>query len=307
MQTARVCAPPVPFGRTILYAQAALTSPARFEPVIRDVNARGTRVRFVEAGVGPPLLLVHGYLSSHRTWEDVTPALAERFRVIAPDLPGFGESEKPSPSRYAYGFDAFADSLADVVAALGLSRVAVCGHGLGGAVGLTLAAKHPSLVDHLVLVGPHVYSARLGFMSRVAGVPIVGPVAFKQLYGRAMFRRFFKEHVYGTGEPPWHRIDTHFDLFNVPAAREAAFATTQALLDTRAIVAQVPRVTVPSLVVWGRGDRCAPIADGRRLSRELRGARFEVLESGHAPQEECPQAFAHVMTRFLVEAAGKAA
>ncbi len=284
-----------------------MTTPARFDPVTRDVNARGTRVRFVEAGDGPPLILVHGYLSSQRTWEDVMPALAQRFRVIAPDLPGFGESEKPSPARYGYGFEAFADSVADVVAALGLSRAAVCGHGLGGAVGLTLAAKHPALVDRLVLVGPHVYSARLGLMSRVAGVPVVGPVAFKQLYGRAMFRRFFRDHVYGTAEPPWARVDTHFDLFNVPAAREAAFATTQALLDTRAIVAQVPRVNVPSLVVWGRGDRCAPISDGRRLSRELRSARFEVLESGHAPQEECPEAFAHVMTRFLVEAAGKVA
>lgn len=284
-----------------------MAAPARFEPVTRDVNARGTRVRFVEAGSGPPLLLVHGYLSSQRTWEDVTPALARQFRVIAPDLPGFGDSEKPSPARYAYGFEAFADSLADVLAALGLSRAAVCGHGLGGAIGLTLAANHPALVDRLALVGPHVYSARLGFMSRVAAIPVVGPVAFKQLYGRAMFRRFFRDQVYGTPEPPWERVDAHFDLFNAPAAREAAFATTQALLDTRAIVAQVPRVTVPALVIWGRGDRCAPISDGRRLSRELRGARFEVLESGHAPQEECPDAFARVLARFLVEATGKAA
>jgi len=144
-------------------------------------------------------------------------------------------------------------------------------------------------------------------MSRVASVPVLGPVAFKQMYGRAMFRRFFREHVYGNAEPPWSRVDTHFDLFNVPAAREAAFATTLALMDTRAIVAQVPRVTVPTLVAWGRGDACAPISDGRRLARELRGARFEVFESGHAPQEECPDAFARVAHRFLAEAAGKAA
>jgi pimeloyl-ACP methyl ester carboxylesterase len=264
-------------------------------------------VRFVEAGSGPPLLLVHGYLSSHLTWEDVTPPLSSTFRVIAPDLPGFGESEKPSPSRYAYGFDAFADTLADVVAALGLSRVSVCGHGLGASVALTLAANHPAIVERLVLVAPLVYTSRLGSMARVASVPVVGAVAFKQLFGRTMFRRYFREHVYATEDIPWPRVDAHFEMFNVPAAREAAFATTLSILDTRAIVARVPRVTIPTLVAWGRADKSAPISDGRRLARELRGARFEVLESGHAPQEECPQAFVRVTERFLIEAAGKAA
>jgi pimeloyl-ACP methyl ester carboxylesterase len=283
-----------------------LSDEKNFEPKTSDLSARGTRVRFVEAGAGPPLLLVHGYLASHRTWDDVTPALAATRRVIAPDLPGFGESEKPSPSRYAYGFDAFADSLADVVAALGLTRVSVCGHGLGGSVALTVAAKYPDLVDRLVLVGPLVYAPRLGWMERAAPLPLVGPVAFKQLYGRAMFRRHFRDH-YATEDVPWPRVDAHFDLFNVPAAREAAFATTRALLDTRPVVARVPRVTVPALVVWGRADRISPLADGRRLARELRGARFEVLESGHAPHEQCPEDFVRVTRRFLTEAAGKAA
>src|SRR5690348_16775638 len=125
---------------------------ASLAPKTSDTSARGARVRLVEAGSGPLLILVHGYLSSHRTWDEVTPSMAERFRVIAPDLPGFGESEKPPASRYEYGFDAFADSLADVVAALDLGRVSVCGHGLGGSVALTLAAKYPDIVDRLVLV-----------------------------------------------------------------------------------------------------------------------------------------------------------
>src|SRR5271170_5853424 len=112
------------------------------QPIARDVAARGARIRFVEAGRGPPLLLVHDYLSSRIAWEDVLPLLATRFHVIAPDLPGFGESEKPPPSRYRYDFTAFAESLVDLVAALGLVRPSVCGHAMGGAVALTLAATH---------------------------------------------------------------------------------------------------------------------------------------------------------------------
>jgi pimeloyl-ACP methyl ester carboxylesterase len=284
-----------------------LTASPRPEPTTSDIHARGTRVRLVEAGAGHPLLLVHGYLSSHLTWAEVMGELSSSFRVIAPDLPGFGESEKPAPSRYAYGFDTFADTLADVVAALGLSRVSVCGHGLGGSIALTLAANHPDLVDRLVLVDPLVYTVRLGTMARIAALPILGPVAFKQLYGRAMFRRYFREQFYKSTSVPWSRVDTHYDLFNAPLARQAAYATTLAILDTRAVVAKVPRVVVPTLVGWGREDASSPIADGRRLVRELRGARFEVFESGHAPQEECPETFARVVKRFLLEATGKAA
>jgi pimeloyl-ACP methyl ester carboxylesterase len=173
-------------------------------------------------------------------------------------------------------------------------------------VALTLAAAYPDLVDRLVLVGPLVYAPRLGWIERAAPLPLVGPVAFKQLYGRALFRRHFRDQ-YAPSEPPLPRVDAHFELFNVPAAREAAFATTRALLDTRAIVARVPRVTVPTLVVWGRADRRSPLADGRRLARELRGARFEVLEAGHAPHEQCPEDFVRVTRRFLAETAGKAA
>jgi pimeloyl-ACP methyl ester carboxylesterase len=97
----------LPESEKAFYSRGVLSAKKEFELKTSDLSARGTRVRFVEAGAGAPLLLVHGYLSSHRTWDEVTPALSAMRRVIAPDLPGFGESEKPSPSRYAYGFDAF--------------------------------------------------------------------------------------------------------------------------------------------------------------------------------------------------------
>ena len=86
-------------------------------PITRDVAVRGARIRFVEAGDGPPLLLVHDYLSSRVAWDDALPSLSKRFQVIVPDLPGFGESEKPPPSRYRYDFDAFSESLVDLIAA----------------------------------------------------------------------------------------------------------------------------------------------------------------------------------------------
>jgi len=266
------------------------------QPMTRDVAARGARIRFAEAGRGPPLVLVHDYLASRVAWDDVLPRLSERFRVIVPDLPGFGESEKPSPSRYRYGFDGFSESLVDLLAALGLGRVSVCGHAMGGAVALTLAASHAHIVDKLVLVNPLVYPPRPDALSRIAGVPLLGPLVFKQLYGRALFRARFAGSAAA-------RRDHLFELFDVPAAREAAYATMCSMLDTRSLTASVPRVTAPTLVAWGRTNRASPVEQGRRLARELGGARFEVFDCGSSPAEEVPAAFAAAVTSFLADGA----
>jgi pimeloyl-ACP methyl ester carboxylesterase len=277
--------------------------------ITRDVAARDARIRFVEAGHGPPLILIHDYLASRVEWDDVLPGLSEHFHVIAPDLPGFGESEKPPPSRYRYDFDAFAESLVDLCAAVGLGRVSLCGHALGGAVALTLAATHAHLVDKLVLVNPLVYPPRPDPLSRVAGIPLLGPLVFKQLFGRALFRsRFLPRSPGGAGSAngaPSRRVDHLFELFDVPAAREAAYATMQAMLDTRPLTASVPRVTTPTLVAWGRTNRASPVEHGRRLARELGGARFEVFDCGTSPAEECPGPFTASVIAFLSEGSGR--
>ena len=100
------------------------------------------------------------------------------------------------------------------------------------------------------------------------------------------------------------RVDHLFDLFDVPAAREAAYATMRAMLDTRPLTASVPRVSAPTLVVWGRSNRSAPVEQGRRLARELGGARFEVFDCGRSPAEECPEAFTRAVVSFLANDAG---
>jgi pimeloyl-ACP methyl ester carboxylesterase len=268
---------------------------------LRDVAARGARIRFVEIGEGPPLILIHDYLASHVAWDDVLPRLAENFRVIAPDLPGFGESEKPPPSRYRYDFEAFCESLADLIAAVGLGRVSICGHAMGGAVALTLAATYAHVVDKLVLVNPLVYPPRPDKLSRMASIPLLGPLVFKQVLGRSLFRnRFRPEGDTGQDDAASRRVDHLFDLFDIPAAREAAYATMLAMLDTRPLTASVPRISAPSLVIWGRGNRDAPVEQGRRLARELKGARFEVFDCGRSPAEERPELFANTVTSFLV-------
>jgi pimeloyl-ACP methyl ester carboxylesterase len=272
------------------------------ERVTRDVTARGVRMRVVEAGSGPPVVLIHDILVSHLEFEGVIDLLAAHLRVLAPDLPGFGQSEKPSPARYSYGVESFAEAMVDMIAGLGLGRVSVVGHSMGGAVAITLAAEHPELVERLVLVDALSHPFRLDFKSRLTTAPIVGRFLFKQLYGRRAFRRFFRENVFtASDELPLERIDRYYDLFNTPAARESAHAVLQAIRDTRPVVARVTRITAPTLVVWGRRDRLGPPVYGQRLAREIPGARFDVLDTGHAPHEERPVEFVDSLLRFFAE------
>jgi pimeloyl-ACP methyl ester carboxylesterase len=270
--------------------------------VIRDVSARGVRTRVLEAGSerAPALLLVHGLFTSHRSFEDLIDDLAVRFHVIAPDLPGFGESEKPSPARYAYGVEAHAESLADLIAAFGVGRASVLGHAMGGAVALTLAAEHPELVQRLVLEDALVYPYPMGFWARLPLVPVLGSFAFKQLYGRRIFRAMCRDEVYSPeSPPPLERVDWHYDMLNTPSARESAHAVMLATLDTRAVVARLSRIVAPALVLWGRDDRVFPVASAHRLAREIPGAKLEIMDAGHAPHEERPREFLALLTEFL--------
>jgi pimeloyl-ACP methyl ester carboxylesterase len=214
-------------------------------------------------------------------------------------LPGFGASEKPDPQRYAYGWDAFADSVADMIGGLGLGRVHVCGHAMGGGVALALAARHPALVHKLVLVDALVYPIDEHYLDRAGRVPLAGGLLWRQLMGHALFRTYVEGSVYaGCTKVPAGRVDALFASFDDPAARQAAHATIVAKADTRPLVARLPRLNAESLVVWGRDDRMAPVEHGRRLARALKG-RFEVLECGRCPPDEEPAAFAAVVASFL--------
>lgn len=270
------------------------------ERVLRDVNARGVRMRVLEAGSGPPLLLVHGFLVSHHSFDDVIDAFARRFRVIAPDLPGFGESEKPSPTRYPYGIEGFSESMADLIAAFGVGRVSVVGHAMGAAVALTLAAEHPELVTRLVVEDALCYPFPLSLRGRLPLLPVLGGMIFKQIYGRRTFRAYFREEVFGPNASlPLDRIDLHYDFFNGPSARESAYAVLRSMLDTRPIVARLTRIMTPTLVVWGRDDRLFPAQSAQRMARGLPKAKLEIMDAAHSPHEERPREFVELVTQFF--------
>lgn len=277
-------------------AQPTLDSPS----TTRDVTASGVRLRVVERGQGPVLVLLHSLFMDHSTWSAVALELSRDHHVITPDLPGYGESEKPASNRFAYDIEAFTSAIADLYAALSLGRAAVLGHGLGGAVALTLAARHPELVSELVLVDALAEGAEPWLYGRLAHVPLAGSLVFKQLLGRGLFGAYFRQLFLADGARiPDARLDQYYESFNTPAARGSVLATLRATVDTRAVAAQTSRIQTRTLVLWGHRDRLLPPSVGQRLAREIRGARFELLDAGHAPQEERPRELSDAVRRFL--------
>jgi pimeloyl-ACP methyl ester carboxylesterase len=270
--------------------------------VYRDVTASGVRVRVSESGSGPTLLLLHGLFLDNTTWNGMREILSEHHRVVTPDLPGFGTSEKPHPSRFAYSIESYAEVVADLYAGLELGRATLVGHCLGGAIAITLAARHPELVSELALVAATCEPPRLGAYGRLGLLPVVGGLVLKQLWNRQIFRAFFREQLLGPGSAVGGDvIDAYYTAFNEPAARTSAHETLSAWLDTRPLATRVSGLRLPTLVAWGNADRVVPASVGQKLARSIPDARLELLDAGHLPQEERPVELASVMLRFVGE------
>jgi len=267
-----------------------------------DLLGSGVRLRVYEQNPEAPIpiVLLHGLFIDARTWDRTAESLALDHRIIYPDLPGFGESEKPPPSRFGYSIDAFVDVLIDLFGGLGLRRAVVIGQDVGGAIALSLAARHPELVRGLVLLCASCQPPAVSSPERALLLPVLGGVFTKQLLGRAVYRSLFRHWLLSSPKAlDEARIDAFFEPLSSPSGRGSLLATLRHTSDTRLVRAQTARLSTPTLVVWGRQDRSFPVSEGQKLARSIRGAGFELLDAGHLPQEECPEALARSIRRFV--------
>jgi pimeloyl-ACP methyl ester carboxylesterase len=128
----------------------------------------------------------------------------------------------------------------------------------------------------------------------------LGGLVFKQLVGRSAFKTLFTESILASQTRIGRaRIDAYYSAFNSPAARGSALAALRGTADTHSLTASTRRVKAPTLVVWGRHDNVYPAAYGQRLARQITDAGFELMDAGHAPQEESPDELAAILGRFL--------
>ena len=257
------------------------------------VQAGPHRLRYLETGGGPPLILVHGLGSNAmQEWGRLMAPLGQKYHVYAPDLPGFGRSERPAAADY--GIPMQVEAMRAFMAAVGVSKARVAGISMGGWIVARLAGEHPEQVERLVLV------AAAG-MRPTDAAPIPAEVLFPRDEDGVRRLAAAVRH-----KPPAMPSFLVRDILErrlreewiVRRALESMAAGRDWLDDTLA------RADMPVLIVWGRQDRLIPVAYAAPLQAEFPHAALKVLDGcGHVPIADCPEAFDPEMTAFLAGAA----
>jgi pimeloyl-ACP methyl ester carboxylesterase len=275
------------------------------EAQLRGAEVDGLRLHYVMEGRGPAVVLVHGLGGFAESWRHNIPALSRVATVFAVDLPGFGQSSKP-PARYHLADSARA--LHGFIQAMGLGRVAIVGHSLGGAVGLTYALTHPARVERLALIGALVPGAgyRPSWPYRVAALHVVGELlalcACAPFYRAALARCF---HRPVAAEVDFLVRESYTERTS-PEAKAAYLATLRDV--RRDIVEHAPdyrralaSLDAPVLLIHGKQDRIVgPLVCGE-AAETLPRARVRWIDAcGHFPQIEHADVVNSWLTEFLV-------
>ena len=265
----------------------------------RDIEISGSKVHLVESGAGFPVVLVHGSPTSSFLFRHQIAALSERFRVIAPDLAGFGRS--PVAARGPI-FRAQADMLRGLLDHLGLDRYALLGHDWGGPISMACAVRRPEQVSRLVLVNT---SLRPDFRPPWYWKPFVAPLAGELLV--------VKLNLFGYGLPLMMRAARERALhrrYLAPLASPGTRTTVLALerlegypAMMQEVVDALPRMRVPTLILWGEPDGYFRRPEMDRVHALIAHAEVRPIPGGgHFPQEDAPEVVTDALLAFFRDA-----
>jgi pimeloyl-ACP methyl ester carboxylesterase len=257
---------------------------------VEIVRAHGLEVAYRRVGTGPPLVFVHGAAEDGRAWQPQLAALADEFTVVAWDEPGAGRS---SDLPAQFGLADYARCLATLIDGLALGRAHVAGLSWGGTVVLELYRHHPELVASLILVDT--YAGWKGSLpeeevrARVAGVleSIAAPAESFDPTFSGLF----------AGDPPAEFVpllDEMASAVRPRSLRNLLFVMAEA--DQRAIL---PRIAVPTLLIWGEDDARSPLSVAREFEQAIPDAQLVVIpDCGHVSNLEQPGRFNHAVREF---------
>ena len=275
-------------------------------PEVRFVTVHGHRRAYVQTGSGPALLLLHGLACDHRTWAPVIEKLARRYTVIAPDLLGHGLSDKP---RADYSVGGYANGMRDLLTILGIDKVTVVGHSLGGGVAMQFAYQFPERTERLVLVAPG------GLGQDVSpAVRAISLEAFEWAMGVATLPGM-RQVLTGalrtlarlplTATRDLGEAAGIVDSFQDPAARRAIRHVVSHVVDLRGqVITMLDRAylteAMPLCVIWGADDMVIPPSHAEAVKDLAPGAQVHVIgNAGHFPHRDHPDRFVRIVNDFI--------
>ena len=287
-------------GVGFLAATSGHTDPARLQ--LRMVSTRRGQISVIEAGSGPPLLAIHGLGATNVSFISTVSALSPRFRVIALDLPGFGDSAKPIGASYDARF--FARAVIALLDALELGSAHLIGNSLGGRIALEVALEYPARVERLALLCPS-----LAWRRERPWAPLVKLMQPKlglvQLTPRPLVEAVVRRLVPAADEG-WAAagMDEFLRAYLTPAGRAAFYAAARHIYleephGADGFWTRLRELRADALFVWGKRDRLVPSAFARHVAETLPNARQLELDCGHVPQIELPRQTHDAVRGFL--------
>lgn len=258
-------------------------------------DVQDARVRFVDEGEGPAVVLIHGFASSLENWDPVLDDLRAEHRVLALDLKGFGWTDRP---RGDYSPSAQATLVFDLMDQRGIESAAIVGHSWGSSVALAMALEQPARVERIALYDAWVFEEQLPPMfvwARAKGL------------GELLFRLFYLERPDDKVETAYHdtsRITQDY-VEEIERAQARPGTTAAALAAVRGqryaeVQKRYHEIEQPVLLLWGREDRITLLEDGERLAGTLPNAELRVYPNcGHFPMREAEPASTRALVDFL--------
>ncbi|MFN3680987.1 MAG: alpha/beta fold hydrolase [Nitrospira sp.] len=303
---------PAPFCLGPILAIAACSSPPAIPPhfevferiPIQIVTVQDYRIAYLDRGMGHPLILLHGFSGSMWQWEHQQQPLAQHYRVITPDLLGFGLSDKPDID---YRPDQLVDFLTNFMDALAIPQATLIGNSMGAGLAMAMALDRPERVDKLVLIGGLPPNIRLNVTS-----PIVKRTLDTQapswllslgnrLFGGWLAQSVLRELIYDHSLITPAVLERSTRHRHNPGLIKSMLAVKESLgLWESNYAVRLHTIRHPTLIIWGEEDQVFPLSVGEELHRLIAGSQFvSVPLAGHIPQWERPDLVNNVLIAYI--------
>jgi pimeloyl-ACP methyl ester carboxylesterase len=264
------------------------------------VRYRTAPIRYLAAGAGPPVVLVHGFGGAAGNWRLIAPALALEHRVLVPELPGHGGS---GPLPAAPTLDPYAEAMLAVLEAEAALPAVWVGHSLGGLVGLRAAVRRPEAVTGIVLAAAAGISSALPVGRAVVGaIETLKPgrrvAPYRRQLSRSRLGRTVTFGWWGVADPARFDAEVAEAFLAGPGQHTDTASAGRALLDGDPRQ-ELGLVRVPCLCLWGANDNWVPLRDGMEYARRLRAPLRSIADCGHLLIGERPEAVLHAVREFI--------
>jgi len=285
-------------------SEAGINPQAEFSVEESWVALDGARMRYLRAGSGPALLLVHGLLGYSFSWRFAIPALARHATVYAIDLLGTGFSDRPPGMDYS--FKASAERLLRFMDATNLPTCDLMGTSHGGAVSMRAAAMAPDRIRRLILVDPvNPWSAHGKRLTVFLSNPLIAPLFVSLAPRLPMLHEYYHHRMFGDRRriPP-DSLEGYLKPMCIPRSYDYAIAVVSSWnRDLKELESMLPRIKrIPTLLIWGTADTAVDPASVAQLKQVFSDCQLVTFDGvGHLPYEEVPEDFNRVVIKFLSE------